>query len=115
MAEFLSETWFVDLTARAAAAQPPPDLVLTIEQRIEGAPEGRWQVQIAEGSVAIVRPGSQDADVRIVTDRETAAGIQRGEISAQRAFLDGRLQIGGDVQALLTHREALTELGIGLA
>ena len=77
-------------------------------------PLGRWQVQIAEGSVVIVRPGSQDADVRIVTDRETAAGINE-EISAQRAFLDGRLQIGGDVQALLTHREALTELGIRLA
>ncbi len=115
MADFLTDAWFDELSSRAAAATPPADLTFTIEQVIEDEPDGRWQVRVDGGVVTIVRSPTADADVRILTDRATAAGIQDGEVSAQRAFLDGRLRIGGDVQALMTHREALAELGIGLA
>ena len=37
--------------------------------------------------------------------------------SHRDAFLDGRLQIGGDIQALMAHRQALADLApaLGLA
>ena len=112
MSEFLSDDWFEAMAAATAAVVPPADLALTIEQRIIDGEA--WSVRIAGGSAELVRTASDDADVSIVTDAETAEGIRAGTISAQRAFLDGDLRIGGDVAALIEHRDTLAELGIGL-
>ncbi|MEM9466560.1 MAG: SCP2 sterol-binding domain-containing protein [Actinomycetota bacterium] len=115
MATFLTDAWFAELETRAANATPPSDMSFALEQVIDGDAEVRWQVRIADGAVRIARDSTDEADVRIRTDQATATGIHAGEISAQRAFLDGRLRIGGDVQSLMAHREVLTELGLGLA
>ena len=115
MSEFLTDAWFARLDETASRAQPSETLRLSIEQVITAEAERRWQVVIADGRVRIEHDPSADADVRITTDLATASGIHAGEISAQRAFLDGRLRIGGDVQALMDHREVLAELGLGLA
>ena len=114
MPDFLTDDWFAALRGKAADATPPTELTFSIEQHIDDL-DTRWQVQITGGRVTIDRDPTVDPDVRIVTDEATARGIQAGTTSAQRAFLDGRLRIGGDVQALMTHREALAELGLGLA
>ena len=110
MADFLSDAWFDALEARAGGADAPTDLRLSIAQEITGENPTGWQVIVGDGAVRIDRNPTTDADVRITTDRVTATGIQAGTISAQRAFLDGRLRIGGDVQALMDHREALAGL-----
>ena len=115
MAAFLSDAWFAELETKAGNASPPTELDFTLEQVVDGDPTESWQVQIRDGRVRVVRDSDREADVRLRTDRTTATGIHAGEISAQRAFLDGRLQIGGEVQALMNHREALAELGLGLA
>ncbi len=115
MADFLTDAWFADLEAKAEAATAPSGFEFVLEQAVSGDPDHRWQVQIGGGQVRIERDPTGDPDARIHTDQATANGIHAGEISAQRAFLDGRLRIGGDVQALMDHREVLAELGLGLA
>lgn len=101
------------------AATVPTELQLRIEQVVAAddgrADDDRWHVVIADGTVRIDRDPNTEADVRIVTDRATATGIQAGSVSAQRAFLDGRLRIGGDVQSLMAHRDQIAELGLGFA
>ena len=114
MADFLSDDWFDALAERAARATAPADLRLSIAQEITGTDPTRWQVVVVDGAVRIDRNPTAPADVRIVTDRETATDIQAGTVSAQRAFLDGRLRIGGDVQALMDHRDALNGLAVVL-
>ena len=47
-----------------------------------------------------------DADITFWLDRATALAIHRGELSAQTAFLEGRLRVGGTCRP-----EALTGLG----
>ena len=113
MTAFLSDDWFEELTAAAATATPPADLELTIEQRITDGE--RWSVRIGGGRVEVARGAADDADVQVVTDAATAEGIRSGRLSAQRAFLDGTLRIGGDVAALIEHREQLAELSVGFA
>jgi predicted lipid carrier protein YhbT len=115
VADFLTDAWFSELEAAAASADVPTSLQFAIEQTLEGDPGHHWQVRIADGVVIVDRDPSTEADVRLTTDVATARGIHEGRVSAQRAFLDGRLQIGGDVQALMAHRETLAELGLGLA
>ena len=111
MTTFLSDEWFDEMAAAAASARPPADLELTIEQRvIDGE---AWTVRIGAGAATFVRASAHDADVTIVADATTAEGIRSGTVSAQRAFLDGRLRIGGDVAALIEHREVLAGLALG--
>ena len=113
MTAFPSDDWFTELATAAAAAEPPADLELTIEQQIVDGE--RWAIRIGGGRIEVARGPVEDADVRVVTDAATAAGIRAGELSAQRAFLDGTLRIGGDVAALIEHRAHLAELGVGFA
>lgn len=112
MSAFLSDAWFDAMAAATAAAEPPAGLELTVEQRIVDGDV--WTVRFAAGAAELVRGPADDADISIVTDAATAEGIRTGTISAQRAFLDGQLRIGGDVNALIEHREVLAALGIGL-
>ncbi|MEM8707119.1 MAG: SCP2 sterol-binding domain-containing protein [Actinomycetota bacterium] len=114
MSEFLSEAWFESIADAASSASAPADLAFTIEQVVEGEPTVRWQVQVLDERVAIDLHASAEPDVRITTDRHTATEIQAGRTSAQRAFLDGRLRIGGDIQALMANRQALADLAPAL-
>lgn len=102
-----------------AAAQARPDLAnviedpVTIEQEVtDGDRAACWHVRIGGGEASVGRgpdPGGHPT-VRIHQDRATATAIAGGELSAQRAFMTGRLRIGGDLATLLEHAEALALL-----
>ena len=87
----------------------PGPLTLVIEQRITDGPA--WHFRFADGAVRVHAGSDVDADVWLTSDEATAEAIQSGQLSAQRAFLDGVLQIGGDMTLLLTHRRALAAIG----
>ena len=110
MTEFLSDVWFDTLEARASRAVVPAGIELTLHQTVGRDPAVSWQINIGGGAVRIERGVGHEADVHLTTDLNTALGIYRGEISAQRAFLDGRLRIDGDIATLMTHREVLETL-----
>lgn len=116
MPEFLSPGWIESLHQAASAdeelAAATADVDLVVEQHIgEGEDEVVYHLIFDHGRVA-VRPGpAETATVRFRQDHETAHAIAIGELSAQRAFMSGRLQVGGDVQALVEHSPALTAFG----
>jgi hypothetical protein len=126
VARFLSAEWIEALdralAADGAAAQlPTPDGgPLVVEQRITPAPAADGAAGPAEGG-----PGEADAvfhvvlgdgkacalagpapapTLRFTQDRDTAWSIATGRQSAQAAFMTGRLQVGGDLRALLDER-----------
>lgn len=112
MAEHLSEDWIRELDLAAQSVTAPADLHLVVEQRVVD-PDGTevaYAVRIEGGHVR-VRPGrAPDAHVTFTQDRATAAAIARGERSAQRAFLDGDLRVGGDLTPVLEAARQLTGL-----
>ncbi|HEX4867010.1 MAG TPA: SCP2 sterol-binding domain-containing protein [Acidimicrobiales bacterium] len=102
MAEFLSDAWLTELADRASSVAGPSEVRLVIQQVVVDGdgPERAYGVVLDVGQVRI-EPGRTVApDVTFTQDRETAAAIARGDLSAQAAFLAGRLRIGGDVHLL---------------
>ncbi len=112
MAEFLSDNWFDALIKRAGDVAVDPAIAMILQQTVEADSTVVWHMVIADGTIRVSRGEASEADVRLLTDLATATGIHDGTISAQRAFLDGDLQIGGDLHALMAARDSLADLSL---
>ena len=107
MAVLATPEWVDDLAVRAAAVEVDPALDLTIEQHIVDSPPATWHITLTGGRAIVGAGENPAATLRLTSDRATAEAIHSGRLSAQRAFLDGALRIGGDIGQLITNREAL--------
>jgi SCP-2 sterol transfer family protein len=117
--EYLSDAW-LDALDRALQASVSVKAVapLVVEQVVRGVPqrgEVRYRVWVdAEGGHAgrIASDEAHDGrpDIRLSTDYTTASAIARGTENAQSALAHGRLQLGGNVDVLTRHAEALATL-----
>lgn len=117
MLTFLSDEWIGALHQAAAAdeelAAQAAGLSLTIEQEVVGGPDGdvSFHLTFDHGTVTVAAGPAPSATVRFHQDYATAASIAMGHGSAQRAFMTGRLRVGGDLRVLLEHREVLAQVG----
>ena len=117
---FLSSDWITALDEAAQddqrLAELTADLDLTVEHVVEAAtgPEGeavRYHVRIGNGTVRVLEGRSPEPPtVRFTQDAATAWEVASGAGSAQRAFMTGRLRVGGDLRVLLDHAEVLAQL-----
>jgi hypothetical protein len=116
--EFLSDAWIKALDEALQTSDTIRALVpLTIEQVVRDVPgrgEVRYRVWVdADGGHAALTTEAQDdppPDIRFGTDYATAVAISRGSDNAQRALASGRLQLGGRIDTLAQHTDALTAL-----
>lgn len=119
---FLSDGW-IEALDRAAGANPglrqaTSNLAMVVEQEVTGveglagvdAERVTYHLCFDHGSVSVRAGHAPDATVRFSQDLATAVEIVRGIASAQRAFMSGRLRVGGDLTALLANAEVLAEL-----
>ena len=97
MPRYLSASWF----ETAVGSDPLPDpLDMVLEQVVRGTPDGEvvYRVEVAGARARIVWPvpaGAAPADLRISTDWDTAVALARGDLSSQRALMEGRLRVSG--------------------
>lgn len=107
------QTVAADGTLPAALA----GVTLTVEQVVEGGRDGTvvWHIAVRDGGVTLSPGPAGDPDLRFTADYETAAQIASGALAAQRAFVEGRLRVGGDLSLLTTHQRALASVGDALA
>jgi hypothetical protein len=119
MARYLSPAWLeaVDRAVQADGAlrDATAGVHLVVQHVVRGGagPEGDvcFHVAIDDGSVR-VRPGpASSPSVTLTEDRSTAVAVARGERSAQEAFMDGEVRVGGDIGELLAAQAALARLG----
>ncbi len=114
MAEPLTSAWVSALAVAAQGATAPEGIQLVVQQVVvdaDGVEELAYAVRINGGTVAVTEGRTDDADVTFTQDRDTAAAIASGELSAQAAFLAGRLRVGGDLRAALANARELAALG----
>ncbi|WP_436793561.1 SCP2 sterol-binding domain-containing protein [Actinospongicola halichondriae] len=112
--KFLSSDWIDALDAAARRRQAPDDdplatVQLSIDQVVVDGPT--WRLSVDCGSLRVESSPDGEPDVRLTSDRETAASIASGQRPALDAFIAGDLRLGGDVRVLLEHRAALETLG----
>jgi SCP-2 sterol transfer family len=119
---YLSPEWMAAagraLAADAGLGAALAGLDVVICQEVTGAPAGdiTWHVTVGEGVVRLVPgPPEDPADLRFRTDYATAAAIAAGELPAPRAFVEGRLRIGGDLSLLVAHQRTLAAVDDALA
>jgi putative sterol carrier protein len=119
VAVFLSPAWIgeLDLAARrndALRALGSDDEPFVLGQEVIAADHDAavgWTL-VVDGDGARVEPQLRpDPQVVLRTDADTLAGIAQGTLSAQQAFVDGRIRLGGDVRVLIDRVAVLAGLG----
>jgi putative sterol carrier protein len=112
VARFLSDAWLAALATAARDAAPPPELRLVLQQIVleDRGDEIAYVIRIGDGVVSVDPGRAPDADVSFTQDRATASAIASGELSAQAAFMAGRLRVGGDLRAVLEQARDLAIL-----
>jgi putative sterol carrier protein len=114
VAEPLTSDWVSALAAAAQGATAPAGIELVVQQVVvdaDGGEELTYAVRVGGGTVVVTEGRADDADVTFTQDRDTAVAIAAGELSAQAAFLAGRLRVGGDLRAALDNARELAALG----
>jgi len=103
---YLSDEW-LDRAADALAAsselaERTAELDLTIGYVVAGTASGKvgYSIHFDHGTTSLERPGGS-ATVSFELDYPTAAAIAQGEVSAQAAFMQGRLKLVGDVNVMI--------------
>ena len=73
--------------------------------------DGAWYIVVGDGRASVSGGRHPDPDVVLSQDRATAAAIAGGALSAQQAFIDGRLRVRGGLDRLVMASSALAVLG----
>lgn len=119
--EYLSPEWIEaadELLASAPTDGLPDGEPLVVETVVTDAPGGerRYVVELgASGMSARRSDGTGPFTVRLTQSYEVAAEVAQGRLSAQAAFLDARIQLGGDVTTLIGNADLVARIGDVLA
>ena len=121
MPTYLSDEWLEAAAAAVARSRPLQDVALTpalvLQQtvRVADTDAVTWHVVLGPDGTRWAAGGHPSPDVTFTCDADTAWAVQTGAESAQRAFMAGRLRIGGDTTALIAHQGTLADLDDALA
>lgn len=110
MPQFLSPDWLDAMRAAALGAPVPVVEPAIVVQQVVTDPdraEVAWWIELGGGTIALTAGRTATPTVTFTQDVETAAAINRGVLSAQAAFMTGRLRVHGDVQVLLDRQDEL--------
>ena len=113
MAGFLTDAWLDDLDAAARVVELHTEAPLVLQQVVPDGPEGHevaYALAVRDGRVRVERGRVRDPDLVFTQDRATAEAIHRGELSAQAAFMQGRLRLGGDLRAVIDRAAELAAI-----
>lgn len=113
MARYLSPEWIEALDASAGdGVEVPDDVRLVVQQEVVGGPDGdvRYYIEIDGGKVGVRAGRAESPTVTFTQDYATATAIAGGELSAQEAFMAGRVRVRGDLAELARRQAVVTKL-----
>ncbi len=119
---FLSDEW---MEAANAALQESAGFQSSIAGKnlgvqfvvSDGADGGQldYYMSIADGAATLAKGELEGADVTVTSNYETAAGIAKGDLNTQMAFMTGKIKVGGNLAVLMTHQNIVSQWGAATA
>lgn len=111
MSKFLSTEWLEEMRVAARNWNDSDNaglisgVRLCVQEVVKGedGSEVRYYLAIEDGALDCEPGDAPTPDVTITQDYETAVALHRGEVSAQQAFIDGRLKVSGNVALVAQH------------
>jgi putative sterol carrier protein len=121
MPRYLSPEWLdaaqraIDASTSVREAVNGADFV--VQHVVTGGSTGNvtYHVRVGDDGVRICKGEAADPTVVFTEDYGTAAAIGRGEVSAQAAFMAGRIRVRGDLPRLVEQSGAFSEIEDALA
>jgi putative sterol carrier protein len=121
MPRYLSPEWLdaarreIDASTSVRAAASGLDFV--VQHVVTGSADGdvTYHVRVGEDGVRICPGEAAEPTVVFTEDYGTAAAIGRGELSAQAAFITGRIRVHGDLPKLVEQSNAFSDIADVLA
>jgi putative sterol carrier protein len=112
MVRYLSPEWIAALQATAAGAEVDDGVHLVVQQEVTGGPDGdvRYHISVDGGKASVHAGRADDPTVTFTQDYDTAVAIAAGELSAQEAFMAGRVRVRGDLARLARHQGVVAGL-----
>jgi putative sterol carrier protein len=102
--KWLSQAW-LDASTRLAVDQPERlGASARLQYVITGGPDGEiaYYWIVTDGHLTENRLGTlEDADVTLHESYEDAMAMQKGELDANAAFMQGKIKVSGDVAQLM--------------
>ncbi|HEX4217124.1 MAG TPA: SCP2 sterol-binding domain-containing protein [Acidimicrobiales bacterium] len=104
MAKWLSPAWFDETRALAADQPDRPGASARMQYEVTGGPDGDvkyyWVLEdghLRESALGVLA----DAEVTLTTAWPDAVAIQKTELDANAAFMQGRVKVSGDMGKVL--------------
>jgi putative sterol carrier protein len=105
MAKYLTQEW-LDEARKLAEDQPVrPGATARIQYHTTGGPEGdvRYYWILEDGKLLDSQLGDiPDADFTLTMTYEDASKVQKGELDANAAFMQGRMKVSGNMAKLMS-------------
>lgn len=104
---YLSLSWIRELTREVAESEVLLELArdhtIGVTQVVTDGPEGDviYHLQVRDGAASFGAGAADPEDVKMEQDWVTAVGIATGAGNAQDAFINGKIRLFGDQQALM--------------
>jgi putative sterol carrier protein len=121
MPRYLSPEWLEAaqraIDASEALREAVTGLDMVVQHVVTGGSDGAvtYHVRFDGNGVAIRAGQAPDPTVVFTEDYATAAAIGRGDLSAQGAFMTGRIRVHGDLPSLVGQSDALSGIDDVLA
>jgi putative sterol carrier protein len=106
--KFLTEEWASTMTEKLNASDDFKNAAsgqqVKLQQVVTDAPEGgeaKYYFTLDGGSAQVALGEIEGADATISQNYETAVAINKQELNAQQAFMQGKLKISGNMMKLM--------------
>lgn len=115
MATFLSDDWFTaaqqavtaDPAFTSASAGKSLGVQFVVSDGADGGPL-HYYLSIVNGDTSLAKGELEGADVTVSSDTATAAGIAKGELNTQMAFMTGKIKVTGNLATLMMHQNIIS-------
>jgi putative sterol carrier protein len=104
MPKYLSQEWLDEFKTMAEDQPVRPGATVKVQYVATSGPDGdvHYYWVLDEGKILEAKLGTiPDADFTMTTSYDDAAKVQRGDIDATAAFMQGRMKVAGNMARMM--------------